>query len=227
MFVNIEQIAAPILLAGLAIFLLGYLWLIIRGFQHNAVWGFALILPPWLPQSLVFAARHPQPTRAPFLVMFIGMALLATTSVLNFAGRYLTDRSPYEQIVDGERHLTLNGWDRTDYDVTIRTRPDVVVLQMANPDVTDETLKSLVGLKKLKELDLNQTAITDAGLATLATLPELQRLRLSQTRITDEGFRNTLMPLKQLAELDLRGTTVSSSTVREWKADRPDRKALK
>ena len=45
-------------------------------------------------------------------------------------------------MVDGQQHLTLTGSDRKDYSV-LKLKQDVAVLQMANPDVTDQSLESL------------------------------------------------------------------------------------
>jgi hypothetical protein len=98
---------------------------------------------------------------------------------------------------------------------------------MANPDVTDGTLDDLDGMTRLRELDLNDTKVTDAGLAKLAKIGTLETLRLKDTAITDEGFREHLLPLAGLRELDLRGTKVTGATVREWKAAKPDRRALR
>ncbi len=53
------------------------------------------------------------------------------------------------EVVDGQRHLTLTGWDRKDYSI-LKLKPDVVVLQMANPDVTDQSLESLQEMKLCK-----------------------------------------------------------------------------
>ena len=75
------------------------------------------------------------------------------------------DLGPRDKNVDGERHVTLTGWDRGDYSV-LRLMPDVSVLQMANADVTDDVLEGLRGMKNLHELDLNGTQVTDAGLGS-------------------------------------------------------------
>ena len=80
------------------------------------------------------------------------------------------DLGPREKLVNGEQHLTLTGWDRKDYSI-LRHKPDTVVLQMANPDVTDQTLEPLKEMKALQELDLNGTQVTDAGLVVLKDLP--------------------------------------------------------
>lgn len=226
MFTNYEQYALPVLVAGLILLAAGYAWLVARGFRQKTGWGLALLAPPWLPQAFAFAVKHRKPARGPFVLMFLGVLLLAIPYVLNFVNRTLVTLEPFEQMVGGERHVTLTGWARKDYDATIQGRPDVVVLQMANPDVTDETLASLEGLERLKELDLSGTAITDAGLAIVARLPALETLRLADTAITDEGFRAHLMGLERLKELDVRRTEVKASTVRAWRKDRPERKAL-
>ena len=94
----------------------------------------------------------------------------------------------------------------------------MTVLQMANsPDVTDQTLESLRGLKALKELDLNDTQMTDAGLVVLRDLPSLERLRLARTGVTDRGFRDALFDKDSLMQLDLQGTQVSHETMRAWR----------
>ena len=99
------------------------------------------------------------------------------------------DLGPREKIVDGQRHITLTGWDRKDYGF-LGSKRDVVVLQMANPDVTDQTLEHLKGMNRLKELDLNNTQVTDAGLKVLSDLPALATLRLKNTKVTDQGFQD-------------------------------------
>lgn len=154
-------------------------------------------------------------------VLLTGLPILASKTISRFASL-----GPLDKIVDGERHLTLTGWDRQDYSV-IESRPDTIVLQMANPDVTDETLKFLANLKQLRELDLNNSQVTDAGLAAIAELPALRDLRLARTKITDEGFRKHLLSKEKLLNLELTGTTVASKTLREWKSAEPSRKYLK
>ena len=118
------------------------------------------------------------------------------------------DLGPRERLVGGEVHLTLTGWDRGDYSVLTR-KPDAVILQMANPDVTDATLSYVKGMSRLRELDLNGTKITDLGLSALQGLPALETLRLRDTGVTDAGFRDVLATSETLKQLDLRGTKVS------------------
>jgi hypothetical protein len=135
-------------------------------------------------------------------------------------------RPPYVAEVNGEMHVTLTGIPNYDYAKLPRFQ-EAAVLQMANPDVTDETLKVLRGFTRLKELDLNDTAITDAGLVELQHFPRLETLRLKNTRITDAGFRAHIFDLNGLQEIDVRDTEVKSRTLRDWKMKKDGRKFLK
>ena len=92
------------------------------------------------------------------------------------------------------------------------------MLQMANPDVTDQTLEFLIGMEKLRELDLDYTQITDNGLRVLKQLPALAILRLTDTKVTDAGFRDHLFDKDTLLEVDFTGTKVTTKLLREWKA---------
>ena len=160
--------------------------------------------------------------------MLLGVAVAAAPFVINRFYHFSVDLGPLETNVNGELHITLTGWQPKDMDyLVLKQRPETVVLQMANPDVTDATLDYLTGMTQLRELDLNDTKVTDAGLATLAKIGTLTIVRLKSTAITEDGFREHLMPLAGLRELDLRGTKVTSATVREWRAAQPDRRALR
>jgi hypothetical protein len=136
------------------------------------------------------------------------------------------DLGPREKIVDGQRHITLTGWDRNDY-TFLGSKHDVTVLQMANPDVTDQTLELLKGMNNLKELDLNDTHVTDAGLKLLKDLPALDTLRLKNTAITDQGFRESLAMKESLRRLDLTGTQVSQETAQAWRQAKDKRQVLR
>jgi hypothetical protein len=56
--------------------------------------------------------------------------------------------------------------------------------------VTDEGLKSLASLARLRELTLFQTKVTDAGMKHVAALAELEELSLSSTAVTDAGLKH-------------------------------------
>ena len=207
---------------GLVLLIVAWIWLVILAFRRAWSWGFGVLLFP--PLAIVFCCRPEREVRWPVRLLLVGVLLVAVPPLLN---RLLPiDLGPYEKVVDGERHLTLTGWDQRRYDFLAGER-DLVVLQMANADVTDATLQFLTGMDKLRELDLNNTAITDAGLAPLARLPALERLRLKNTKISDAGFREILSQAPALRELDLSGTAVTAESVAAWRKEKPGRRAMR
>jgi Leucine-rich repeat (LRR) protein len=76
--------------------------------------------------------------------------------------------------------------------------------------ITDDNLKPLRGLRRLKKLDLYRAPVTDAGLEHLAGLDQLETLSLSYSRITDAGLRH-LEGLAQLKQLELHNTQVTDT----------------
>jgi hypothetical protein len=208
--------------AGFVLFAAGWLWMVVVAWRRRAGWGIGVLVFP--PAGLLFAALHRARARTPLLVGGLGLLLLAGPPL---ATRMMpVDLGPRDLMVAGERHITLTGWDRQDYG-RLRESPDVVVLQMANADVTDETLLGLPRFAQLRELDLNDTAVTDLGLPWIAALPALERLRLANTAITDDGFRTALLSHPRLKELDLRGAAVTPETLATWLASSPGRRALR
>lgn len=212
----------PILfLAGLATALVGFLALVGVAWVVRPRWGVGIFVFP--PIALWFAAKHPKPARNPLLIVVIGMALAAFPPI--YTRLTPVNLGPLDKMVANERHVTLTGWDRKDYGILSRL-PDVVVLQMANPDVDDATLGPLRQMNSLRELDLNDTQISDEGLKVLADLPKLERLRLRKTRVTDKGFSQVLATKDSLKELDLRGTAIGPELVKNWKDAKPGRRAM-
>lgn len=219
-----EQVLALTLVVGLVLASAGWFWLLVRAFRTSLWWGLvSLFVPPLL---LLFVLRNRQRVAVPLTMLLLGLLVSAVPYGVNWAQQQFLGLGPHEQVVDGECHLTLTGWNRTDYGV-IATRPHVVVLQMANPDVSDETLAVLRDRRQLKELDLNDTAVTDAALPLLAELPVLRTLRLKNTKITDEGFQQHLAEKDSLRELDVRETGVAAKSLRAWKNANPERRYLK
>lgn len=208
-----------IFLVGLAGVAIGLLWLLIVAFIQNWKWGIGIILFP--PVGLYFIAKYYRASLFPCLLLFLSVCLVVTPALIT----RLTpiDLGPYSDVVDGERHLTLTGWDQTDYSV-LESETDVVVLQMANGDVTNETLQYLANCAQLRELDISGSAVTNEGLTHLASLPKLEILRVRGCELSDEGFRKHLLEHPTLNRLDARETEISSEVIREWrKADRSRR----
>lgn len=218
---TLEEYIPYIFLTGLALSAIGFFALLVGAFQVNWRWGILVLIFP--PLALAFAMKHYRQAWIPAATLALGFALTV------FPPLYMTlipiDLGPRERVVGDERHLTLTGWDRQDY-ALIAQKPDVVILQMANPDVTDATISYLKDFAKLRELDLNDTKVTDSSLDTLRTLRALQRLRLRNTAITDDGFKRVLAEMDSLKELDLRGTSIGKESVQGWKDSKPGRRAM-
>jgi hypothetical protein len=217
-----ENYALYITLAGLAVMSVGWVWMIVRAFRHRLGWGLAILALP--PLAVLFGFRHWRKGLVPLTWIAVGSLIFGFP--LAFSSLVPIDLGPRERIVDGQRHITLTGWDRKDY-ALLGSKSDVVVLQMANPDVTDQTLEKLKGMKGLKELDLNDTQVTDAGLKVLKELPALSSLRLKNTKITDHGFQEALAGKESLMQLDLTGTGVSRETVKAWREAKSGRRAMR
>jgi hypothetical protein len=195
-----ENYAHLIYLAGLAILVVGCVGLLFRAFRH---WRKGL---------------------GPLALIGLGLMITAVPPVYQLV--VPIDLGPRERVVNGRRVITLTGWDRKDYSF-LGSKRDVAVLQMANPDVTDQTVQRLAGMDRLEDLDLDNTQVTDAGLKILKSLPALATLRLKQTRITDQGFRESLADKASLMRLDLTGTQVSRESVEAWREAKPGRQALR
>lgn len=184
----------------------------------------------WLIQvTFVNLLRVASPERAwtlkiwPALLVSLGIiGLTLPAAITRFAP---IDLGPHDVRVEGERHLTLTGWDQKDYSVLARI-PDAVVLQMANEDVTDATLRYVAEMKLLRELDVAGSKVTDAGLKEIAGLTKLEKLTLSRTAITDAGLKPLLDQLPDLNQLDVRETGVTPAVLRAWLKGKEGRRAL-
>jgi hypothetical protein len=216
-----EAYAALVLAAAAVVMLIGFVWLLLRAARLSAWWVVALVLFP--PATMVLIAVRFRQVTGPAVMLLFGVLIASGVFGLNVLLTHHLDLGPRERIVDGQRHITLTGWDKSSEDYAVlATKPDTVVLQLANADVTDDTLVYLQEFQFMQELDLNDTQITDVGLARLAELPRLRILRLRGTRVTDEGFREHLLDNASLEEVDARETAVTGRTLREWKNAQPD-----
>lgn len=194
-----EQIGVVLIFVGLLAAIVGFFWLVGRGL------------------AVLFGRRETRQLLVPLAVL--GGGLVVGASPFAYQSLYLriVGFGERERVIDGDRALTLTGWDRDDY-ALLAERPDTVIVELGNPDVTDETLDLLLAMPKLRELTLNDSAITDAGLATLARLPALERLRIARTRVTPEGIERLLeAPPEHLRELDVSGNDIPTTILRAWK----------
>lgn len=194
-----EQIGVVLIFAGLLAAVIGLVWLIGRGL------------------AVLLGKRQARQLLVPLALLAGGLVVGAVPFASQHVYLRLVGLGERERVIDGERALNLTGWDRDGYGI-LAERPDVAILEMGNPDVTDETLALLLELPRLKELTLNDTAVTDAGLATLARLPALETLRIARTRITPEGLRRFLdAPPRRLFQIDVSGNEIPTTILRQWK----------
>ena len=208
-------------IGGIGLAVLAWVWLLVRAFREGRSWGIGSLVFP--PLGFVFAGRYPRKGRVPLGLFLVCLLVAALPAIYTLT--VPPDTSAREREVGGEKHITLTGSNaKTAPD--LKEKQDVIMLQMANPEVSDESLESLKGLKLLKELDLNGSQVTDAGLAILKELPALAKLRLARTKITDKGFRSALFAKDSLMELDVRGTQVSRETAQAWRDAKPGRRVL-
>jgi hypothetical protein len=194
-----ELIGAALIFLGLLLAAAGLLWLVGRGL------------------AVLLRRRTARQLLQPLLLLSAGLVIGAVPFAYQHAYLSIVGLGERERVIGGERALNLTGWDRGSYDI-LKEKTDVVILEMGNKDVTDETLAMLESLPKLKELTLNDSAVTDAGLARLATLPRLESLRIARTQVTAEGVRDFLAaPPPRLRQIDVSGNGVPSSILRQWK----------
>lgn len=200
-----EQIGFVLVLFGLLLSTAGLLWL------------FARILGIGLDRVAGRSSATRRRLLNPVLMLGAGLVIGAVPFASQRAYLAIHGLAERERIIDGERALTLTGWDRSDYSI-LATRPDVVILEMSNPDVTDETLAVLRDLPRLKELSLDDSAVTDRGLATLAGLPALESLRIARTKVTPDGVAAFLAsPPSKLRQIDVSGNGIPTEILRGWK----------
>jgi hypothetical protein len=85
--------------------------------------------------------------------------------------------------------------------------PKLECIQLPYASITDEGLRHIRGLSRLKELVIREAPIGDRGLKYLSGLTNLEQLYLDETSISDAGLRS-LKPLRRLKELGLSRTNV-------------------
>jgi hypothetical protein len=218
------RLSVPLLVGGLALAGVAFVWLYVRAAR---AWGWWLLLPP---VALAYPFAHPRRAAGPVALLLAGLALAATPSAI--ARLFPIDLGPYEKLVEGQRHLTLTGWDPASVGLEaagyelLRQKSDAAVVQMANPDVNDATLALLSGFTKLKTLDVSHSKVTDAGLERIAGLPALETVYLNDTAVTSDGVKRWLTGHPTLKVVWLRGTSVSRDAADALKAGKPGRRVV-
>lgn len=119
--------------------------------------------------------------------------------------------------------FAINGGCDVDNDalLLLEQLPDLETVELGNnPAVTDQGLKHLAKLTKLRTLYLHDTTVRGPGLKHLAGLPNLEFLQLQGTPMTHEGVVH-LRNLKSLKWANLENTLVSDDAVQELQAALP------
>ncbi|MFO0879835.1 MAG: hypothetical protein U0840_21015 [Gemmataceae bacterium] len=216
-----ELYAAYFVAGAMVLAVLAWIWLVVVAFRTHWGWGVGMLVFP--PTVLALVPLEFRRCRPPLGLLLLAGVVGCVPFVLVEYDRRFASFGPRERLVEGELHIVLTGWKEKNYQLLLQ-RPDTVVLEMSNPDVTDDTLEYLKDLKELRELTLDYSQISDAGLVILAGLPKLETLRIAQTGITDEGFQQHLAAKESLLQLDVTKTQIRSKTLRAWKAAREGRK---
>ncbi len=183
----LEAYGLWILVGSVVLGTIGYLWLVVRAFKQRLVWGLGLLIFP--PLALFFSVRHFRRARGPILDMLVAALAFATPYGMSYYAEHFVKLGPHERRIDGEVCITVTGLKDFDY-AALLWRPDTAVLQMANEDVTDRTLEYLKDMNQLHSLDVSGAQITDEGLRILAELPRLRELRLARTKSLMRDSKN-------------------------------------
>jgi hypothetical protein len=93
-------------------------------------------------------------------------------------------------------------------------------LVMAGDDVTDDGLRHLRGLSRLRRLEVSGARVTDAGVRHLTALENLESLALDETRLTDRALAG-LLGLKGLKSLVIGSTRITEKGIEMLRAELP------
>ncbi|GLD69141.1 uncharacterized protein AKAME5_002045400 [Lates japonicus] len=147
------------------------------------------------------------------------LATLPALSSLSLAGIPVADGNHALQIISGLKltHLTLPGRHSVNNTGLSHLSTLSLLLELDLTDytqVTDQGVKQLSTMTRLKKLSLSNTQVTDAGLPSLRGLQELQELCLDRTAVTSRGVAELIVCLPHLQVLGLASTQVGDTVVR-------------
>ncbi len=94
-----------------------------------------------------------------------------------------------------------------------KVKDHITWLSLAQTNVEDEWLSSLVKFSNLTRLQLEKTTVTDKGVTHLSGLKHLEALNLYGTQVTDECLSD-IEKIESLKRVYLWGTKVNSETVK-------------
>lgn len=218
-----EQFGFAVLVAGIVVAAIGYIWLILRAFHSSTGWGLTTLIVPII-GPLAYLAKHFPRAKSPFTIVLLGLVLIFLPLVMNAAFGEKQAQHALQRTTGGLKEFTATNAVNPDYEA-ISANLDLEIVQAARADFTDDVAERIRGLTKLKTLDLSDSAITDKSLAIIATLSTLEKISLARVKgITEAGFQETVLKMPSLKEIDVRGTAIKVETLRAWRAAGADRK---
>ncbi|WP_231617905.1 hypothetical protein [Novipirellula aureliae] len=94
-------------------------------------------------------------------------------------------------------------------------------LDFAGAIVTDDTVRNLSNLKRVRVLHFTDCNVTDAQLKMLANIGSVWMLRLNGSPVTDDAIP-AIASIRGLESLDVSGTLITSDGVAELEQRRPE-----
>jgi hypothetical protein len=93
-----------------------------------------------------------------------------------------------------------------------RLKEQIVWLDLARTDVSDENIRAIGDLSLLRRLNLEYSNVTDAGLDAIASLQDLQYLNIVGTKVTDNGLQH-LSACKNLRKVFAYQTAITDDAI--------------
>src|SRR4051794_37866291 len=115
-----DRVPYYLLGVGALLAALAWLWIVVRAFRTHKVWGWFMVFPLTFPPtvSLFLALKH-RPARAPLGLMLLAGVMVGSALVYAKYEENFRSFGELETIVDGDLHLTLTGWHKTDYSLLV------------------------------------------------------------------------------------------------------------
>ncbi|HEX5445711.1 MAG TPA: hypothetical protein VFW87_17925, partial [Pirellulales bacterium] len=155
-----------------------------------------------------------------------GMLLLTTASAL-MAGFVLAprirERAALDWLHEVDAHVTTEnigpGW--LTKVIGEKYLQSAVAVNLIHHDLSDDDIRRLGALRRLRRLDVSGNSLTDEAVAGLLRLNQLEELGLARTDITDAGLTR-LAELPKLARLRLARSKVTLAAADRLAKQKPD-----
>ncbi len=129
-------------------------------------------------------------------------------------------------IAENIAFLDVRGSKEVDLDALTDVKDQILWLNLAGTDVSDEQLEAIASFPNLMRLRLERNPVSDAGIAHIANLQYLEYLNLYGTQVTDECIQH-IAKLPKIKKLYLWQTKVSDEAIKALKESKPDLEIIK